>query len=41
MDAARAGTGLCGIPLIRELSADVDIEGPGEYGTRLELTFKL
>ena len=30
-----------GIPLIRELSADVDIEGPGEYGTRLELTFKL
>ena len=30
-----------GIPLIRELSEDVDIEGPGEYGTRLELTFKL
>ena len=30
-----------GIPLIRELSKDVDIEGPGEYGTRLEMTFKL
>ena len=30
-----------GIPLIRELSDDVDVEGPGEYGTRLEMTFKL
>ena len=30
-----------GIPLIRELSDDVDIEGPGEYGTRLEMTFNL
>jgi anti-sigma regulatory factor (Ser/Thr protein kinase) len=28
-----------GIPLIRELSEDVDVEGPGEYGTRLEIRF--
>jgi anti-sigma regulatory factor (Ser/Thr protein kinase) len=30
-----------GIPLIRLLSEDVDVEGPGQYGTRLEMTFKL
>jgi anti-sigma regulatory factor (Ser/Thr protein kinase) len=30
-----------GIPLIRELSEDVDIEGPGQYGTRLEIRFEL
>jgi anti-sigma regulatory factor (Ser/Thr protein kinase) len=30
-----------GIPLIRELSEDVDIEGPGQYGTRLEIRFNL
>jgi anti-sigma regulatory factor (Ser/Thr protein kinase) len=30
-----------GIPLIRELSDDVDVEGPGQNGTRLEMTFKL
>jgi anti-sigma regulatory factor (Ser/Thr protein kinase) len=28
-----------GIPLIRELSGDLDIEGPGEYGTRLAIRF--
>jgi anti-sigma regulatory factor (Ser/Thr protein kinase) len=30
-----------GLDLIRQVCADVDIEGPGEYGTRLEMTFKL
>jgi anti-sigma regulatory factor (Ser/Thr protein kinase) len=30
-----------GIPLIRELSEEVDIEGPGEYGTRLAIRFNL
>jgi anti-sigma regulatory factor (Ser/Thr protein kinase) len=30
-----------GIPLIRELSEEVDIEGPGEYGTRLAIRFHL
>jgi anti-sigma regulatory factor (Ser/Thr protein kinase) len=30
-----------GLDLIRKLCDDVDIEGPGEYGTRLEMTFTL
>ena len=30
-----------GLPLIRQLSDDVDIEGPGQYGTRLEIRFNL
>jgi serine/threonine-protein kinase RsbW len=34
-------TGGLGLKLIRQLCDDVDIEGPGEYGTRLEMVFKL
>ena len=30
-----------GLPLIRQLSDDVDIEGPGQYGTRLKIRFDL
>ena len=28
-----------GLKLIRQVSDNVEIEGPGEYGTRLEMTF--
>ena len=34
------GAGL-GLSLVQRLSDDVDIEGPGEGGTRLEMTFRL
>ena len=30
-----------GLEVIRTVCDDVDIEGPGEYGTRLEMKFKL
>jgi serine/threonine-protein kinase RsbW len=35
----RPGASL-GLGLIRRLADHVDIEGPGEYGTRLEMTFR-
>ena len=37
---ASAGAGL-GLHLINKVCDDVDIEGPGPYGTRLEMTFFL
>ena len=37
---ARKGAGL-GLELIRTLANDVDIEGPGEQGTRIRITFRL
>jgi anti-sigma regulatory factor (Ser/Thr protein kinase) len=30
-----------GLDVIRTLSDDLDVEGPGEYGTRLQMDFKL
>jgi anti-sigma regulatory factor (Ser/Thr protein kinase) len=36
--AGSPGAGL-GLELIRQLCDDVDIEGPGAYGTRLRMTF--
>jgi anti-sigma regulatory factor (Ser/Thr protein kinase) len=30
-----------GLGIIGQVCDDVDIEGPGEYGTRLEMTFRL
>ena len=37
---SRPGAGL-GLRIIRAVCDEVDIEGPGEYGTRLEMTFRL
>jgi serine/threonine-protein kinase RsbW len=37
---ARPGAGL-GLRLVRDLSDDFDIEGPGEHGTRVRMTFRL
>jgi serine/threonine-protein kinase RsbW len=34
-------TGGLGLGLVRDLCDDVDIEGPGEYGTRLEMRFRV
>jgi anti-sigma regulatory factor (Ser/Thr protein kinase) len=37
---ARPGAGL-GLHLVRNLCDDFDIEGPGEYGTRVRMSFRL
>jgi anti-sigma regulatory factor (Ser/Thr protein kinase) len=38
---ASGRVGGLGLDLIRKVCDDVDVEGPGEYGTRLEMTFTI